>query len=54
VQADPNLLRVALDNLLRNAWKFTARQPDAKIEVGVEKRRGAGGISCVITALAST
>jgi signal transduction histidine kinase len=31
---DERLLRVALDNLLRNAWKFTSKQPRAKIEVG--------------------
>jgi len=40
LQADPRLLRVALDNLLRNAWKYTARQPNAQIEVGVEQKEG--------------
>ncbi len=32
--ADPNLLQVAMENLLRNAWKFTAKCEDARIEVG--------------------
>ena len=31
---DPRLLRVALENLLRNAWKFTDRQPAPRIEFG--------------------
>jgi len=31
---DANLLRVALDNLLGNAWKFTGRQAHARIEFG--------------------
>ncbi len=35
VLADPRLLRVALENLLGNAWKFTAKQPAARIEFGV-------------------
>ncbi|MCO5097416.1 MAG: PAS domain-containing protein [Rhodocyclaceae bacterium] len=33
VIGDPNLLRIALENLLRNAWKFTAKKP-AIIEFG--------------------
>ena len=33
--ADPNLLRVVLENLLGNAWKFTAHTEEAKIEMGV-------------------
>ncbi|MCI0749885.1 MAG: ATP-binding protein, partial [Nevskiales bacterium] len=40
VQADPRLLRVMLDNLLGNAWKFTSKQPAAGIEVGQEEREG--------------
>jgi signal transduction histidine kinase len=31
---DERLVRLALDNLLRNAWKFTGKRPDARIEVG--------------------
>jgi light-regulated signal transduction histidine kinase (bacteriophytochrome) len=30
-RGDPRLLGVALQNLLGNAWKFTARRPDARI-----------------------
>jgi signal transduction histidine kinase len=33
-RGDEHLLRVALDNLLRNAWKFTGKQPRARIEFG--------------------
>jgi two-component system, sensor histidine kinase and response regulator len=35
VQGDPALLRVALENLLSNAWKFTSRTPQPVIEVGL-------------------
>jgi PAS domain S-box-containing protein len=31
---DNRLVRVALQNLLGNAWKFTSKHPDAKIEFG--------------------
>jgi signal transduction histidine kinase len=31
---DPRLLQVVLDNLLSNAWKFTSRKPQARIEFG--------------------
>lgn len=37
---DPVLVRVALQNLLENAWKFTAGNPDALIEVGSETADG--------------
>jgi signal transduction histidine kinase len=32
VSGDPVLLKALLDNLLRNAWKFTAENPNARIE----------------------
>ncbi len=35
VQADQRLLRVALENLLGNAWKFTGKTAEARIEVGM-------------------
>jgi signal transduction histidine kinase len=34
--ADPRLARILLTNLISNAWKFSAHEPDARIEVGIE------------------
>jgi light-regulated signal transduction histidine kinase (bacteriophytochrome) len=34
-QGDPRLLQVVLENLLNNAWKFTAKKPQATIEFGL-------------------
>jgi PAS domain S-box-containing protein len=36
VHADPQLLKIALENLLGNAWKFTVRRPGAQIELARE------------------
>ena len=36
-RGDARLLRIALQNLLGNAWKFTSREPEAKIEFGISK-----------------
>jgi PAS domain S-box-containing protein len=36
VNADERLLRVALENLIGNAWKFTSKKEDACIEIGVD------------------
>lgn len=35
-QGDPRLLSAVLQNLLANAWKFSSKQPQARIEVGSE------------------
>jgi PAS domain S-box-containing protein len=40
VQGDVRLMRSVLENLLGNAWKFTAQQPLATIEVGSSCERG--------------
>ncbi|MDO9268484.1 MAG: PAS domain S-box protein [Methylobacter sp.] len=36
--ADARLLRIVLDNLLGNAWKFTSKKSDAHIEFGMQNR----------------
>lgn len=33
-EADEHLLRVVLENLIGNAWKYTSKKPAARIEVG--------------------
>ncbi len=40
VDGDPRLLRVALENLLLNAWKYTSRHDHARIEFGRSKENG--------------
>jgi len=37
-QADPRLATVLLENLLGNAWKFSGKKPQARIEVSGESR----------------
>ncbi len=39
-KGDERLLRVALENLLGNAWKFTGKHPRARIEFGTEQTNG--------------
>jgi light-regulated signal transduction histidine kinase (bacteriophytochrome) len=36
VSADPRLLRIALENLISNAWKYTARNSPAHVSIGVQ------------------
>jgi signal transduction histidine kinase len=43
VEGDPQLLRIALTNLLGNAWKFTAKRPHTRIEVGRSSENGQNG-----------
>lgn len=40
VCGDGQLLRIALANLLENSWKFTSKQPEARIEFGVTQASG--------------
>ena len=37
---DPQLLRIVLENLLGNAWKYTAKRPQAAIEFGLSRDNG--------------
>jgi len=39
-QGDPGLLRVALENLLGNSWKFTSKHAEASIEFGRTRHAG--------------
>jgi len=40
VDGEPRLLTAMMDNLLRNAWKFTGPKPQAHIEFGIERDEG--------------
>jgi two-component system, NtrC family, sensor kinase len=40
VDADSRLLRVVLDNLIGNAWKFTSKTVQARIEFDVDLQKG--------------
>lgn len=40
VRGDPRLLRVLIQNLLHNAWRFSRYRPRARIEFGVIRQKG--------------
>ena len=40
-EADGALVQIALDNLLNNAWKYTAKREQTRIEFGKQKENGA-------------
>jgi len=39
-RGDSHLLRIAIENLTRNSWKFTKKQPHARIEFGTAEING--------------
>jgi signal transduction histidine kinase len=39
-EGDPRLLRILLQNLLENAWKYSAKTPHAEIEFGCNDEKG--------------
>ena len=41
VDGDPGQLRVMMEHLLGNSWKYTSKHPSARIEVGTTERAGA-------------
>jgi light-regulated signal transduction histidine kinase (bacteriophytochrome) len=45
--ADPGLMRVVLQNLLGNAWKYTGQTPDARISLTREQHSGGMTTFCV-------
>ena len=40
VEGDDTLLRIVVENLIGNAWKYTSRRPTARIEFGAETLNG--------------
>jgi len=40
VTGDSQLLKIAMGNLLENAWKFTAKEPESRIEFGMMQAGG--------------
>jgi signal transduction histidine kinase len=40
LEADPHLLRVMMENLINNAWKYTGKTVGARIDIGVQNENG--------------
>src|SRR5205823_3994529 len=40
VNGDPKLLKIAMENLIGNSWKYTAKHNEANIEFGVVEQDG--------------
>ena len=44
VQGDPYLMKIAMENLLDNAWKFTGKEAHPRIEFGTTVKDGEDGL----------
>jgi light-regulated signal transduction histidine kinase (bacteriophytochrome) len=40
VTGDGQLLKIAMENLIENAWKFTSKEPESRIEFGMTQTGG--------------
>lgn len=40
IMADPRLIRIVMENLLRNAWKFSSKKSSSQIEFGLSEQNG--------------
>ena len=40
VHGDPDMLKIVVQNLIENAWKFTGNKKDARIEFGSTEQKG--------------
>lgn len=48
MKGDAALLRILMENLLENAWKFTSKNPDSQIEVGMLTPEPDAPLACYV------
>ena len=44
VQGDPYMMKIVMENLVDNAWKFTGKEAHPRIEFGTTVRDGEDGL----------
>ena len=43
-RGDKTLIRAVMENLVRNAWKFTSKTPDDAIQIGTADQEDVGTV----------